>query len=106
MLIILSDHFLALFFFKERELTVYQESKKHTPLQSIDVLRVHPEQLVFVMQQPDEVVRQTGTIIPRIQLFSQDKERFGIVMEIVNLKYCLCVGEVVLLEVVIKATSR
>lgn len=87
------------------EITIYQESKKLTSLQSIDVLSVHPEQLAFVMKQPDEVVCQIGTIITRIQLFSQGKERFRVVIEIVNLKYGLGIGEVILLEVVIKATS-
>lgn len=87
------------------EITIYQESKKLTSLQSIDVLSVHPEQLAFVMKQPDEVVCQIGTIITRIQLFSQGKERFRVVIEIINLKYGLGIGEVVLLEVVIKATS-
>lgn len=57
------------------------------------------------MEQPDEVVCQIGAIIPRIQLFSQGKERLRVVMEIVNLKYGLGIGEVILLKVVIKATS-
>lgn len=88
------------------KLTVHQETKKLTSLQSIDVLGVHPKQLAFVMKQPDEVVRQIGMIVTRIQLFSQGKERFRVVMEIVNLKYGLSIGKVVLLKVVIKATSR
>lgn len=83
---------------------ILELTKELTSLQSIDVLSVHPDQLAFVMKQPDEVVCQIGTIVPGIQLFSQGKERVWIVMKIVNLKYCLGVREVVLLEVVIKAT--
>lgn len=51
-------------------------------------------------------MRRIGTIIPWIQLFSQRKERLRVVMEIVDLKYSLSVGEVILLEAVVKATSR
>lgn len=77
-----------------------------TPLQSVNVLSVHPEQLALIVKQPNEVVREVGFVIARIQLFGKCEERVGIVMEVIYFKYGLSIREIVLLEVVIKTTAR
>lgn len=89
--------------------TAYQLEKKkvkiHTSLQAIDVLRVHPQELPLVVKQPHKIMGQIGLVVPWIQLFGQSKERIWVVMEKVNLKYGLCVGQVVLLQVVIETAA-
>lgn len=49
---------------------------------------------------------QVGLVVPWIQLFGQSKEGMWVVMEKVNLEYGLCIGQVVLLQVVIETATR
>lgn len=48
---------------------------------------------------------QIGLVVPWIQFFGQSKERTWVVMEKVDLKYGLCIGQVVLLQVVIETAT-
>lgn len=58
------------------------------------------------MEQPHKIMGEVGPVVPWIQLFGQSEERVGVVMEEVDLKYGLCVGQVVLLQVVIETATR
>lgn len=89
-------------------LDVLKPKKKRyiTSLQSVDVLRVHPEELALPVEQPHEVMGQVRLIVSRIQLLGQGKERFWVVVEESDFKYGLSVGEVVLLQVVVKSAAR
>lgn len=73
--------------------------------QAIDVLRVHAQQLILLVQQANKVVRHVGLEVPRIQLFGQGKERVWVSVEKVDLEYGLGVRQVVLLQVVVEATA-
>lgn len=57
------------------------------------------------MKQPHKIMSQIGLVVPWIQLFGQGKERIRVVMEKVNLEYGLCVGQVILLQVVIETAT-
>lgn len=76
-----------------------------TSLQSVDVLRVHPEELALLVEQAHKVMAQVGLIVSRIQLLGQSEERIWVVVEEFNFKYGLSVGEVVLLQVVVKSAA-
>lgn len=65
-------------------------------------MRVHPQKLALIVEQPHKIMGQVGLVVPWIQLFGQSEERVRVVMEKVNLKYGLRVGQVVLLQVVIE----
>lgn len=82
-----------------------EKENKITSLQSIDVLCVHPEQLALPVQQAHKVMAQVGLIVSRIQLFGQSEERIWGVVEEFNFKYGLSIGEVVLLQVVVKSAA-
>lgn len=71
--------------------------KKFTSLQSVNVLRVHPEELALLVEQAHKVMGQVGLIVSRIQLLGQGEERIWVVVEEFDFKYGLSVGEVVLL---------
>lgn len=77
----------------------------HTSFQPVDVLRVHPEKLALVVEQPYKIMAQVGLIVPWIQLFGQGEERIRVSMEKVDLKYGLGVGQVILLQVVIETAT-
>lgn len=79
--------------------------KIHTSFQAVDVLRVHAQKLALIVEQPHKIMAQVGLVVPWIQLFGQSKERIWVVVEKVNLKDGLCVGQVVLLQVVIETAA-
>lgn len=68
-------------------------------------MRVHPQELPLVVKQPHKIMGQIGLVAAWIQLFGQSKERIWVVMEKVNLEYGLCVGQVVLPQVVIETAA-
>lgn len=90
---------------KTKAYQLEEKVKIHTSLQAVDVLRVHPQELPLVVKQPHKIMGEIGLVAPWIQLFGQSKERIWVVMEKVNLKYGLCVGQVVLLQVVIETAA-
>lgn len=57
------------------------------------------------MEQPHEVVCEVGLVVPRVQLLGQSEEGVWVVVEKVDLKYGLCVGQAVLLQVVIETAA-
>lgn len=57
------------------------------------------------MEQAYKVMGQVRLIVSRIQLFGQSEERIRVVVEEFNFKYGLSVGEVVLLQVVVKSAA-
>lgn len=57
------------------------------------------------MEQAHKVMAQVGLIVSRIQLLGQSEERIWVVVEEFDFKYGLSVGEVVLLQVVIKSAA-
>lgn len=77
----------------------------HTSFQPVDVLRVHPEELTLLVEQPDKIMGQIGLIVPWIQLFGQSEEGVWVLMEKVDLEYGLSIGEVILLQVVIETAT-
>lgn len=79
--------------------------KTHTSFQPVDVLRVHPEQLLLLVQQSHKIMSQVGLIVPRVQLFGQREERIRVVTEKADLEYGLGVRQVVLLQVVIETAA-
>lgn len=89
----------------EIEMVVNQRSKTITSLQAVNVLRVHPEELALPVEQAHKVMGQVRLIVPRIQLFGQSEERIRVVVEEFNFKYGFSVGEVVLLQVVVKSAA-
>lgn len=81
------------------------EAQTHTSLQAVDVLRVHAQELPLVVEQPHEVVCGVGLVVPRVQLLGQSEEGLWVAVEKVDLKYGLCVGQAVLLQVVIETAA-
>ena len=58
------------------------------------------------MQKSGKVVHIVGSVSPRwIQLPGKVKERLGVLVEVVNVEYCLRIWKVVLLEVVIETRA-
>lgn len=87
------------------QLIGWKKVKIHTSFQAVDVLRVHPQKLPLIVEQPHKIMGQVGLVAPWIQLFGQSKERIWVVMEKVNLKYGLGIGQVVLPQVVIETAT-
>lgn len=81
------------------------KSRKITSLQAVDVLRVHPEELALPVEQAHKVMGQVRQVVSRIQLLGQGEERIRVVVEELNFKYGLSVGEVVLLQVVVQSAA-
>lgn len=82
-----------------------EDIKTHTSFQPVDVLRVHPQQLLLLVEQSHKIMSQVGLIVPRVQLFGQGEERIWVVMEKADLEYGLGVRQVVLLQVVIETAA-
>lgn len=76
-----------------------------TSFQAVDVLRVHPEKLALLVEQPDKVMGHVGLVVSWIQLFGQGKEGIRVMVEKADLKYGLSVGEVILLQVVVETAA-
>lgn len=76
-----------------------------TSFQAVDVLRVHPEKLTLLVEQPDKVVGYVRLVVSWIQLFGQSKEGIRVSVEKADLKYGLSIGEVILLQVVVETTA-
>ena len=58
------------------------------------------------MKQLHKIMSQAGLEVARIQSLSQAEERPGVIPEIVNVKDCSGLWDIVILQVVIKASSR
>lgn len=58
------------------------------------------------MQQFGKVVQVVWTILPtRVKFFCEREEGTGIVVEVVDVKYGFCIGDAVLLQVVIETSA-
>lgn len=57
------------------------------------------------MKQPYKVVSEVGLVVPWVQLFGQGEEGVRVSVEKADLKYGLSIGQVILLQVVIKTAA-
>jgi hypothetical protein len=74
-----------------------------TSLQAIDVLRIHTQQQVAVVQRLGKVVQVVGAVLATgVQLFGQGEKRSGVVLKIVNVENGLRVWDAVLLKIIVQ----
>lgn len=71
-------------------------------LERVDVLRVVPVQRALELEQLDEVVARRRLERARVQFLSQREERFGVLVEVVQLEDGARMRQVVLLQVVVQ----
>lgn len=86
-------------------LDVVVKSVPLTLLQSVDVLSVHAEQQILLMQHADEIMDVIRTMVARVQLLGQRKERTRVFGEVIDVEDGFGIRNVVLFQICIQTRA-
>lgn len=77
---------------------LYDPLRRQTrqPVERIDVLREHAEELALLVEEAEEVVREGGVEVAGVQLLGEGKEGLRGGLEVADLEDGFWVGELVL----------